>query len=71
MKNKVILLTGISGFIGYFLAKKLINTNNIIIGVDYLSDYYDVNLNKSRLKNLGFDNKSSLYLKENSKSGIL
>ena len=64
MKNKVILLTGISGFIGYFLAKKLLNTNHIVIGIDNLSDYYDVTLKKSRLKNLGFDNKKFLSNKK-------
>lgn len=42
-----ILITGIAGFIGYNLAKKLVsNKNNIIIGVDNLNNYYDVRLKK-------------------------
>lgn len=48
-----ILITGIAGFIGYNLAKKLVsNKNNIIIGVDNLNNYYDVRLKKKRLKSL-------------------
>ena len=48
-----ILITGVAGFIGYNLAKKLVsNKNNIIIGVDNLNNYYDVRLKKKRLKSL-------------------
>ncbi len=40
-----ILITGAAGFIGYHLASKLLsNKNNIIIGIDNLNSYYDVNL---------------------------
>ena len=45
-----ILITGVAGFIGYHLAKRLINTgNNKIYGIDNLNDYYDVKLKKNRL----------------------
>ena len=41
-----VLVTGAAGFIGAFLAKKLLETtNHEIIGVDNLNDYYDVSLN--------------------------
>tara|TARA_B100000989_G_scaffold113288_1_gene83214 strand:+ start:1 stop:969 length:969 start_codon:yes stop_codon:yes gene_type:complete len=49
---KKILITGIAGFIGFHLAKKLAKKNFKIIGIDNLNDYYDVNLKKNRLKNL-------------------
>ena len=48
-----ILITGAAGFIGYHLASKLLsNKNNIIIGIDNLNSYYDVNLKKNRLKKI-------------------
>lgn len=48
-----ILITGAAGFIGYFLARKLIGKNINVYGIDSLNDYYDVNLKKSRLQNCG------------------
>ena len=52
MKKTKILITGIAGFIGFHLAKKLEKKKFKIIGIDNLNDYYDVNLKKKRLKNL-------------------
>ncbi|HFX18011.1 MAG TPA: NAD-dependent epimerase/dehydratase family protein [Flavobacteriales bacterium] len=52
MRQKV-LITGISGFIGHHLAKKLINNGYEIVGIDNLNDYYDVNLKLFRLNDLG------------------
>tara|TARA_A100000164_G_C21834667_1_gene737075 strand:- start:270 stop:1238 length:969 start_codon:yes stop_codon:yes gene_type:complete len=46
---KKILITGVAGFIGYHLAKKLIKKNYKIIGIDNLNDYYDPKLKKERL----------------------
>lgn len=48
-----ILVTGAAGFIGSFLCKKLLETtNNEIIGIDNLNDYYDVSLKEARLNML-------------------
>ena len=48
-----ILITGAAGFIGYHLCARLIqSTQNNVIGLDNLNDYYDVNLKKSRLNEL-------------------
>ena len=47
-----ILITGVAGFVGFHLARNLINTNNSIIGIDNLNDYYDKDLKKARLSNL-------------------
>lgn len=50
---KKYFITGVAGFIGSNLAKKLLeDKNNIIIGLDNLNDYYDVNLKKYRLSEL-------------------
>lgn len=47
-----ILVTGIAGFIGSNLAKRLIAENYEVIGIDNLNDYYSVQLKKDRLKYL-------------------
>ena len=44
-----ILITGVAGFIGFHLAKKLIESSHQVTGVDNLNDYYDPNLKKLRL----------------------
>ena len=57
-----ILVTGAAGFIGAFLCKKLLETtDNEIIGIDNLNDYYDVSLKEARLKML--DNKNFEFVK--------
>ena len=48
-----VLITGVAGFIGYHLAKRLIAENIFVIGIDNMNDYYSVELKKDRLKNIG------------------
>jgi len=48
-----ILVTGTAGFIGFHLAKKLLERGDIVVGIDNINDYYDVNLKYGRLKELG------------------
>ena len=45
-----ILITGVTGFIGFHIALKLIEDGFEVIGVDNINNYYDQNLKKSRLK---------------------
>jgi UDP-glucuronate 4-epimerase len=47
-----ILVTGVAGFIGFHLAKKLLELGNQVYGVDNLNDYYDVGLKQARLEQL-------------------
>ena len=51
LENKVILVTGSSGFIGHYLCKRLLNEIPCIkvIGIDNMNDYYDVSLKEYRL----------------------
>ena len=48
--NKVFFLTGSCGFIGFHLAKKLLNSGITVIGLDCLTDYYEVKLKEDRNK---------------------
>lgn len=48
--KKTYLITGVAGFIGYFLSKRLLEQNCKVIGIDNLNDYYDVNLKFARLE---------------------
>ncbi len=68
-----IIVTGSSGFIGFHVSKKLLESGNKVHGVDSMNNYYDVNLKKARLnilkkyKNFSFsktkiENKKNLDL---------
>ena len=48
-----ILITGSAGFIGFNLAKYLLEKSNVrIIGIDSLNNYYSKKLKKDRVKEL-------------------
>lgn len=47
-----ILVTGAAGFIGSYVAKRLIDDNHEVVGLDNLNDYYSVKLKEDRLANL-------------------
>ena len=48
-----VLITGVAGFIGYHLARRLIDLKHDVFGIDNLNRYYDVTLKHDRLRNLG------------------
>ena len=54
MSNTLYLVTGAAGFIGSNLCKALLKDEDIklIVGIDNMNDYYDVNLKEYRLKEL-------------------
>lgn len=47
-----ILVTGAAGFIGMHTAKRLLEQEHEVIGLDNLNDYYDIGLKRYRLKQL-------------------
>ena len=57
-KKEIILITGAAGFIGFHICKKLLNESYEVIGLDNFNNYYDVELKKSRIKQLEIISKS-------------
>uniref|UniRef100_UPI00404AA6B1 NAD-dependent epimerase n=1 Tax=Flavobacterium sp. TaxID=239 RepID=UPI00404AA6B1 len=57
MKNiknsQKILITGTAGFIGFHLASRLIEDGYMVVGLDIVNDYYDINLKYNRLEHHG------------------
>lgn len=47
-KNRTALVTGAAGFIGYHISRKLLDEGWRVIGLDCMSDYYDVSLKERR-----------------------
>ena len=59
LKNKSIFITGVAGFIGSNLTKRLLSTVEgvKVVGLDNMNHYYDVRLKEARLNELEqFDN---------------
>lgn len=54
LNGRTILITGVAGFIGANLAKRLLQdfTDVKVVGIDNMNDYYDVRLKEERLKEL-------------------
>lgn len=50
--EKPVLVTGVAGFIGFHLALRLLKSGQEVVGLDCISDYYDVNLKRDRLAQL-------------------
>ncbi|MEP6784641.1 MAG: NAD-dependent epimerase/dehydratase family protein [Sphingomonadales bacterium] len=48
-----VLVTGAAGFIGHAVSKALIARGDTVIGIDNLNDYYDVQLKRDRLADIG------------------
>ena len=54
LTGKVVLVTGVAGFIGSNLAKRLLQeiADIKVVGIDNMNNYYDVRLKEERLKEL-------------------
>ncbi|MEO7041294.1 MAG: NAD-dependent epimerase [Gemmatimonadaceae bacterium] len=46
------LVTGAAGFIGYHVARRLLERGDVVVGIDNLNDYYDPSLKRARLASL-------------------
>ncbi len=66
LKNKTVFITGVAGFIGSNLVKRLLIDfpDTKIVGLDNMNDYYDVRLKEYRLNEF-LDNKNFTFIKGN------
>lgn len=67
LNNKVVLVTGAAGFIGANLVKRLLNDfeSVTVIGIDSITDYYDVRLKYERLEELATYGDRFVFVKDN------
>jgi UDP-glucuronate 4-epimerase len=52
MANEPILVTGAAGFIGFHVARRLLDMGQVVIGLDNMNAYYDPKLKEVRLAEL-------------------
>lgn len=66
LEGKTVLVTGAAGFIGSNLVKRLFHdVKNIkVIGIDSMTDYYDVNIKKERLSEISALNRDWTFVED-------
>ncbi|AMD00460.1 NAD-dependent epimerase [Halomonas chromatireducens] len=58
-----LLITGMAGFIGHAVAKRLSGQGHEIVGIDNLNEYYDVSLKQARLDDLAANCEDVRFIK--------
>jgi UDP-glucuronate 4-epimerase len=61
VEMKKVLLSGGAGFIGFHVAKTLLERGDSVVIVDNCNDYYDVKLKIDRLKQLGTNDRLKIF----------
>ena len=69
MKLKFFLITGVAGFIGFHLAKKVLKEGHNVCGIDNFDKYYSVNLKNKRINVLKKFKKFNLIKMDIEKEG--
>ena len=49
------VITGVAGFVGSAIARRLLGEGHSVLGIDSITDYYDVSLKRSRLEQLALE----------------
>ena len=62
LKYQNVLVTGVAGFIGFHLTRRLLKDGYQVVGVDNLNPYYDVALKEARLEALK-DESNFIFIK--------
>lgn len=64
LDHRIILVTGVAGFIGSNLAKRLLRDYSglKVVGIDNMNDYYDIRIKESRLEGLS-SNPNFVFIK--------
>lgn len=58
-----VLVTGAAGFIGAAVCLRLLDNDNVVVGLDNVNDYYDIDLKYRRLENMGIARHSISWYK--------
>src|SRR5215468_8301973 len=61
MSQDAVLITGAAGFIGFALARRLLERGHSVVGIDNINDYYDPALKKARLAALDASGKFTFH----------
>lgn len=56
-----IIVTGVAGFIGYHVSERLLQRGDEVVGIDSISDYYDVQIKHDRLARLDKNSNFSFH----------
>lgn len=66
LEGKTVLVTGAAGFIGSNLVKRLFQDVKVIkvVGIDSMTDYYDVNIKKERLSEIESLNRDWVFVED-------
>ncbi|MGI9571167.1 MAG: NAD-dependent epimerase, partial [Desulfobulbia bacterium] len=61
LKYKNVLVTGVAGFIGFHLAKRLLKEGYQVVGIDNMNPYYEITLKEARLEMLKNESPFTFY----------
>jgi UDP-glucuronate 4-epimerase len=56
------LVTGVAGFIGFHVARRLLERGDEVVGLDNLNDYYDVRLKQHRMGEIEAEHQFTFHL---------
>jgi UDP-glucuronate 4-epimerase len=66
-----ILVTGAAGFIGSFVAERFAKDGHIVVGIDNLSNFYDISLKRARLDRISVYQNFSFHLVDITDAGLM